>query len=123
MGSSKQSVICWLNLVDANSGTHGVEILPGMHQAGLLPGKQTQSAYVLDEDVTRDVDSLVPRIFAGDLLLMSSFLPHRTHVNPSFSDWKLSISQRFDDLSDSEWAKRGYRNAYGIHVNRRLYLE
>ena len=52
---------------------------------------------------------------------MSSFLPHKTFVNPGFEGWKLSISQRFDDLNDHEWALRGYKNAYTIAVDREMY--
>ena len=53
---------------------------------------------------------------------MSSYLPHRTFVNKNFEGWKLSISQRFDDLNDVDWAKRGYENAYETKVNREMYL-
>lgn len=123
MGSSKESVICWFNLVDADENSHGVELMPGMHRYGLLNGTQTSKGYVLHEDVVKENKSIVPTITAGDLLIMSSFLPHRTYVNPTFDEWKLSLSQRFDDLSDDEWASRGYKNAYGFSVDRELYLK
>ena len=40
MASSKVSIILWLNLVDSNENTHGLEILKGFHLSGLLKGKQ-----------------------------------------------------------------------------------
>ena len=61
-------------------------------------------------------------IKAGDLLIMSCFLPHRTFVHPNFKGWKLSLSQRYDDLADKDWRNRGYKNSYQVTVNRKLYL-
>lgn len=122
-GSSKKGIICWLNLIDAAPETHGIEILPGMHKHGLLKGEQQSCGYLLHEEVICKAHRLIPEILAGDMLIMSCYLPHRTHVNPDFSGWKLSLSQRYDDLSDSEWGRRGYKNAYGFTVDRELYLK
>ena len=121
MASSKLSVICWVNLVDSSSGSHGIEIIPSAHKKGVLPGSQTDKGYMLNEDIVNKGASHIPTIKAGELLLMSSFTPHRTSVNPNYADWKLSISQRFDDLTDLDWAARGYRNAYGSTVDREMF--
>lgn len=122
MGSSLNSVICWLNLVDSGTDSHGIEIVPGRHKEGLLHGEQDKSGYLLDQTSLENAQSHVPQIDAGDLLIMSSFAPHRTYVNPEFEGWKLSLSQRFDDLADVEWAGHGYKNAYGVQVDRTLYV-
>ena len=121
MASSKSSVICWLNLVDSSSKSHGIEIMPSNHKNGILPGNQTDRGYALNEDFVSNKDCHIPEIKAGELLLMSSFTPHRTFVNSNFSGWKLSISQRFDDLADLDWAARGYRNAYSSTVDREMF--
>jgi ectoine hydroxylase-related dioxygenase (phytanoyl-CoA dioxygenase family) len=121
MASSKYGVVLWLNLVDSNKDTHGIEILPGQHLDGLLKGKQKKIGYVLEKKYTK-LKSIVPSIKAGDLLIMSSFLPHKTFIHPNFRGWKLSLSQRYDDLSDKDWGVRGYKNAYQISVDRKLYL-
>ena len=123
MASSKGSLTCWLNLVDSNLNSHGIEIIPKLHKHGLLDGKQTDSGYILNESLLRDGSSVVPTISSGELLVMSSYLPHRTFVNKNFEGWKLSISQRFDDLNDVDWAMRGYENAYETKVNREMYLK
>lgn len=121
MSSSKLSVICWLNLVDSSAESHGIELIPKLHKDGLLSGSQTDRGYILSDEVFDRRQSIVPQIKAGELLVMTSFTPHRTFVNSNFIGWKLSISQRFDDLSDSDWASRGYKNAYDIIVNREMY--
>ena len=122
MGSSHRSVICWVNLADSGPEAHGVEVLSGRHKEGLLKGEQSGSAYVLDASVFEEAEATVPVISAGSVLLMSSFLPHRTYVNADFSGWKLSLSQRFDDLDDREWGVRGFKNAYRTAVDRDLYI-
>lgn len=123
MASSKQAIILWLNLVDSNEDTHGIELLPGLHRNGLLEGARDSSGYILEKKFNEFV-SVIPSIKAGDLLIMSCFLPHKTFVNPNYSEsgWKLSLSQRFDDLADKNWAARGYQNAYKVVVDRELYL-
>ena len=121
MASSKLSVVCWLNLVDSGSESHGIEIIPSEHKNGVLPGIQTDTGYVLNEDFVYNKVCHNPEIKAGELLVMSSFTPHRTYVNPNYSGWKLSLSQRFDDLTDLDWAAIGYRNAYGNTVDREMF--
>lgn len=121
MASSKCAIILWLNLVDSNKDTHSVEILPRQHLNGLLEGKQTKSNYVLNKKYYK-LKSVIPSVKAGDLLIMSCFLPHRTFVHPNFKGWKLSLSQRYDDLADKDWRNRGYKNSYQVTVNRKLYL-
>ena len=121
--SSKKAIICWVNLVDSNPSTHGLEILPGMHTKGLLPGSQTANYYQLDPDVLRNSRPVIRIIPAGSILFMGIYLPHRTYVNPNFDGWKLSLSQRFDDLEDPEWQNKGYKNAFNTRVDRSAYLD
>lgn len=121
MASSKCSVVLWLNLTDSNKETHGIEILPGYHLNGLLEGKQKKHGYILDKKYYK-FKSIIPSIKSGDLLIMSAFLPHKTFVNLDFKGWKLSLSQRYDDLADKDWRVRGFKNAYQVKVDRKLYL-
>ena len=121
MASSKCSVVLWLNLVDSNKETHGIEILPGYHLNGLLKGKQKKIGYILDKKYSK-FKSIIPSVKTGDLLIMSAFLPHKTFVNSDFKGWKLSLSQRYDDLADKNWRVRGFKNAYQVKVDRKLYL-
>jgi len=121
MASSKKSIICWINLIDSTKSTHGIELLSGMHKKGSLPGRQHSDGYHIKNDALKKYKITMPHIKAGDILIMSPFLPHRTYVNQNFTGWKLSLSQRFDDFSDTNWAKNGFKNAYRIEVDRNLY--
>lgn len=61
-------------------------------------------------------------IKTSQILFMSSFLPHKTYVNPNTSKSKISLSRRVDDFGCKEWSKRDFVNAYGNQVDRQLYL-
>ncbi|WP_244491193.1 phytanoyl-CoA dioxygenase family protein [Paramesorhizobium deserti] len=118
MGSSRNSMVVWFSLTDAGADSHSLVVLPGRHMEGLLPGRHTERGYVLDP-----IDKVgeILQIRAGEMLIMSAFLPHKTFVNPHYEGWKMSLSRRFDDLSNREWADRGFANAYGTSVDRELY--
>jgi len=111
MASSKKSVICWVALSSSGSKTHGLNILAGHHKMGLLPGDQKDQGYEVSYDDSYDKSQVIPEMDAGDLIIMSSYTPHRTYCNDSYLGWKLSFSARFDCLDDAEWGERGYVNA------------
>lgn len=120
MASSSRAVIAWISVDDCSSATHSIEVAPGRHVQGLLNGEQRDSGYFLADQ--EFVQSRVLDLQAGDILLFSPYLPHRTFVNPASTTHKLSFSRRFDDLECPEWPSRKFANAYGISVDRTLYL-
>lgn len=120
MASSSRGVICWVSINDCGAETHSIQVAPGRHTRGLLDGEQRDSGYFLADQLF--AQSRVLDIQAGDVLLFSPYLPHRTFVNPASSAYKLSFSRRFDDLECPEWPARKFANAYGISVDRTLYL-
>lgn len=122
MAGSINSFIVWVNLVDSNIETHGIEIISGEHKNGILPGIQTERGYILN-DFINNKSKIIPEINAGSILIMSSFTPHRTFVNEKYIGWKLSLSQRFDDLEEESWKSRMLKNAYDTTVDRELYLK
>ena len=123
MASSKKSVVCWVAMSESGPDTHGLNILSGHHKTGLLKGDQRDKGYEVHYDRAYDESQIIPEMRAGDLIIMSSFTPHRTYCNDSYMGWKLSFSARFDCLDDEEWEKRDFVNAYNIEVDRQLYLE
>lgn len=119
MASSKNAIILWMSLTDASEATHGLQVVPGAHKNGALPGDQLEGGYVLNDQ--GEDGAVVLNVKAGDIVAMSSWLPHRTYLNAGYHGWKLSLSQRFDDLNEASWAERGFSNAYGTSVDRDLY--
>jgi hypothetical protein len=121
MASSSNALIAWISVNDCNPSTHSIQVAPGHHAQGLLAGEQRDNGYVLVEQEFEQ--SRVLDIKAGDVLLFSPYLPHRTFVNPASCDYKLSFSRRFDDLECPAWPARQFANAYGVSVDRTLYLK
>ena len=120
MASSSHALIAWVSVNDCSAATHSIQVAPGRHMQGLVVGEQRDSGYILaDQEFAQ---SRVLDIKAGDVLLFSPYLPHRTFVNPASSGYKLSFSRRFDDLKCPTWPARKFANAYGVNVDRSLYL-
>jgi hypothetical protein len=119
MASSSNAVNVWISVNDCNAKTHSIEVAPGRHTDGLLLGEQKENGYILNDQTFED--SRVIDIQAGDVLLLSPYLPHRTFFNPSSTGYKLSFSRRFDDLECPHWLKKNFANAYCISVDRSMY--
>ena len=121
MASSSNAAIAWVSVNDCSAQTHSIEVAPRHHAQGLLPGEQRETGYILTDQVRKE--SLVLNIQAGDLLLFSPFLPHRTFVNLASTCYKLSFSRRFDDLECPNWSASKFANAYCVNVDRTLYTQ
>ncbi len=119
MGTSSNGVIAWTSLTDIDQHGPGLRVIPGSHLAGLWPGEQTNSGYVLEQ---QDIGGFLDvEIEAGQILLMSPYLVHKTRTSDT-SNWKLSLSCRFDDLECREWDRRNFVSAYRTAVDRQTYL-
>lgn len=122
MASSKNSLIMWFSLNDCSKDSHSIAILRGKHNEGLLPGKQDKNGYEINitDDLLETEEVLT--IKAGQILFMSSLLPHKTFINKNSKISKISLSRRIDDFNCKEWGKRNYINAYHNKVDRNLFL-
>ncbi|MFN3237965.1 MAG: phytanoyl-CoA dioxygenase family protein [Pseudomonadales bacterium] len=124
MASSLNSIVIWISLFEAGQHAHSMEVFPGSHSSGLLPGKQTETGYIIDPEVT---DSLgVTKIIdtsEGEMVMFSPFLAHKTYVNSECGHeaYKLSLSTRFSDIADAHWEENEFCNAYQTVVDRSLY--
>jgi ectoine hydroxylase-related dioxygenase (phytanoyl-CoA dioxygenase family) len=119
MASSSNAVIVWISVNACSTKTHSIEVAPGRHKQGLLPGDQMDTGYILSDQTFKD--GCVLDIKVGEVLLFSPYLPHRTFVNPSSNAYKLSFSRRYDDLECPHWPKQKFANAYSASVDRMLY--
>ena len=121
MASSKNSCIIWFCLEDCSTKNHSIAVIPGLHKNGLLPGDQNDGGYVLNLLEKDKEKEKILDIIAGDILIMSSFLPHKTYVNKMTKNFKLSFSRRIDDFENQDWAHRKFVNAYKTIVDRQLF--
>jgi hypothetical protein len=124
LASSLNAVVCWFNFNATDKNSHGIELVD--HQITdrwLYPGEQRDNGYIIKDQELRDTQKSLPQIPFGSVLIFSAFTPHRTHVHPDHLGWKLSLSQRYEDLKHPSCSHNKYRNAYEYCVNRNLYKE
>ena len=119
MGTSDTGIVCWITLYDTDR--HTIQFVPGSHKKGVLPGKQTETGYLVEP--THYTDAHVLRVPAGSVVLFSPWLVHATYVDPKAEEgaFKLALSTRYDDLECAAWQKRGYESAYSTTVDRQLW--
>ena len=70
-------------------------------------GNQSDHGYKIN--ITNDMlnNEEILTVKTGQILFMSSFLPHKTYVNPNTSKSKISLSRRvIDDFGCKAWGKR-----------------
>ena len=80
-GSTPEYLTTWLALDDSSRENGGLEAIPGSHRAGLLPHEWQGVHAVLEEEPSWAESARALDASAGDLLIFSSFLVHRTLGN------------------------------------------
>lgn len=106
---SSNGVVVWIPLQDTDEKLGCLKYSPRSHEAGfipgVIPGTPRLEGMVLSEDyVFEDIPML-----AGELLIFSMYLVHKSGVNSTKSSIRFSVQLRFNDLSNSDFAKRGFQ--------------
>jgi len=81
VGRTPEYLTTWLALDDSDRANGGIEVVPGSHRAGLLPHQWQGVHAVIEEDASWAASAQSLDARAGDLLIFSSFLVHRTLGN------------------------------------------
>lgn len=108
---SLNGMVLWIALDDVPPERGPLEVIPGSHRWGLLTSvRDDWYRHVVDPRVTDDAFSPVP-VHAGDAVLFSGFLVHRSGVNDG-RDIRYSLQLRFNDLLEPTFVERGYPSTY-----------
>lgn len=113
MQGSADSLVIWLPLTDMDDSLGPLEIIPGSHERGLRASTLTAGGFgqLLDESIASG-ESFVPvPMKAGDVLVFSSMLIHRSGDNRS-DRFRWSCNFRYNNLADDSFIGRGYPHAY-----------
>tara|TARA_A100001011_G_C14202973_1_gene796512 strand:+ start:589 stop:1308 length:720 start_codon:yes stop_codon:yes gene_type:complete len=122
MATSTKGIIVWFNINNfIKNNQFGLEVLEKSHNYFSNNSKNLFKNINLDK--MKNTFKKINLSVDDELLIMSTFLMHKTvrnnKINPNY--WRLGISIRVDDLSDSIWKKNNYCSAYGNSVDRELY--
>lgn len=123
MQGSLDAVVVWIPLVDITPGKFPLEVIPTSHKKGLLPFKK-EKGYAHTEPMCYDDESFVPlSVPKGSIVLMSSFLLHRTSYEGEDNTIRLACSARYDNAMEPSYIDRGYPTALRRYIDRDLIEE
>jgi phytanoyl-CoA hydroxylase len=111
MQGSINSVVIWVPLVNINKDLGALEILPGSHLSGLRTVSIENGFGMVDLTSEEEANLISIEIEAGDALLFSSFLIHRSGINIT-NEPRWSCHFRYNDLDDITFINRKYAHPY-----------
>ena len=97
--TSLDGAIVWMPVTDVTDKTHGLKIKP-------MNGGEVQV-----------------EMAAGDVLVFHPRMEHMTYYNPNATDYRLAISQRFDDMESAEWDGKDFKSAYEKTFDRFIWSD
>ncbi len=118
-GSLDQFVL-WTPLMDVSRNFYPIEIVPGSHKLGVLPGDRANAnvrgALITIQPGLIDEQAFMPiEMERGDVVMFSGLLVHRTGkgTRPGL---RLACGARFDNVQDRTFVERGYPCAFRLHA-------
>lgn len=116
---SDDGLVAWLPLTDVTHDTYPIEVIPGSHKHGIFSSsgcKERPWEISIAPFVEADFKPL--ECSAGDLVLFSNYLVHRSAQSGASGAFRLAISTRFDNGLDENYLNRGLPTAYKRVVDR-----
>jgi phytanoyl-CoA hydroxylase len=114
MQGSLNSVVVWIPLIDIDRDLGALEVIPGSHLMGLLPTEQDEWFRHVRSDSINETEFVPLEVEAGDLVLFSSFLVHRSGNN-STESIRWSMHYRYNDAAESSWIERKFVHPYKVY--------
>lgn len=116
--------VLWTPLMDVARDFYPIEIVPGSHKLGVLPGDRTNAnsrgALITIEPGLVEEKEFVPvEMERGDVVVFSGLLVHRTGQGGR-SGFRLACGARFDNVTDPTFVERGYPCAFRLHAETQL---
>lgn len=118
MQGSLNSVVVSIPLVDADDNLGALQVVPGSHLRGLLPTQSTvEGKSKLDAARSIEIANIKDEEFVtvnqeeGDILVISSFLVHRSGTNVTESP-RYTLLVRYNDLSDPTFQQNSFPNPF-----------
>jgi len=108
MQGSLNSVVVWVPLMDIYKDLGAIEVVPGSHRRGLVAKDLVDGFGVCEVD---DSEFKSVTVEAGDTLMFSAFLIHRSGDNIT-DRIRWSCHFRYNDLSEKTFIERGYPCPY-----------
>lgn len=120
---SLDMVTIWVPLVDVDRDLYPLEILPGSHTQGLLPGRVTEHIREVDPSYYSESDFVPVEARLGDVVFMSAFALHRSGIKGRRHDVRLAASCRYENAMEPCFIEHAYPFCQHTTVSRELLFE
>ena len=114
MQGSLNSVVVWIPLIDIDRDLGALEVIPGSHLRGLLPTEQDEWFRHVRSDSIDEAEFVPLEVEAGDLVVFSAFLVHRSGNNTTDSI-RWSMHYRYNDAAEQSWIDRKFVHPYKVY--------
>lgn len=109
-------ITVWIPFMEVGRDNFTLEVIPGSHKNGLLPGAIDGSVLKIECDESKFIPLEIKK---GEALFFSGFLIHRTRKEGS--GFRIAASQRFENASELTFIERGYPCSQTRVVDRNIY--
>ena len=108
--------------MDIDKNRFPLEVIPQSHKKGPLPQVELERGWIIQPDIYKDEDFMQIKCNAGDIVIMSTFMAHRTSINGD-DRLRLAFSARFDNGVEPTYIHRCYPTGYKRYVHRQQLFD
>ena len=105
--SGLDTVTMWVPFVRVDESNYTLDVVPGSHLRGLLPGTMQDNAYETDPETYPEEDFVSVNAQPGDVLFMSCFMVHRTSLKGG-RRMRVACSMRYENGTDPTFIAHAY---------------
>ena len=98
-------VVVWIPLHEVSVDGYGISAIPGSHKLGILETESSGFGHTVKPSLIQGLQSRYLELNFGDTVIFSQYLVHHTH---KVGDFRMALSFRFNDISDTAWVARNY---------------
>jgi hypothetical protein len=120
---SLDMVTAWVPFVDVDKNLFTLEVIPGSHLHGLLPGKITDHILEVDSGQYSVADFLPVEAKAGDVVFMSAFALHRSGTEGRNNAIRLAASCRYENAMEEHFIAHAFPFCQHTVVKRELLFD
>ena len=117
--SGLDTVTGWIPLFDVTEDTFPLEVAPGSHLLGLLPGRPSQHYYAIDPAALAGLEFTGLAVPRGGIALMSNFTVHRSGLRGGDA-LRMAYSHRYENAAEPSFVARRYPSAQSRSIRREL---
>ena len=108
---SLDGITVWTPVFDVGLADYPLEIAPDSHLRGLLHCEHGVNGFVVDPGLWEDGEFQALEMNAGDAIVFSGFLLHRTGERGG-EDVRVALSFRFNNAAEPRFVERNFPNPY-----------